>query len=530
VSSQTAVRVLLRRLSAGQVALVAVLLDLPTTPVWADGRTEDGRSVVLVGRHALGDSDDARALVDLVLAELGRGHEPAGVHVLVYLPQASRAIAEIVDPETCWSDDPDGVVDGHHVHEEVCAWGGRASGKTILVGAALAILAERHGRAGHAWPLRCLWLHSSLRDAEMKTARSLTEPLWGGRWRIEASGTTAVFSVGGADMVSADFTATRDPEAQERVRSAAHVVACEEPIASLAETGIAVDRYGLALTSTRRHMPTPRRVSIVSTNPGSKTHWVAQRFIEIGHPAWCTAVKVSNRERNTPEQLAAMAADFVSSPALRSRLVGEEWVDLPKGPLVTPDFDPVRHVAEKPLYLVPNAPLVLGWDSGVTTNVSACVVIQRNGRKVHIFASLIIENLGLRRLINDRVIPWLRARAPWMLNRENARAWLQHGMDPSMRPSKEAYGKDLDLNPERLLMVLLGGHTHAGTNAWAPRIAPLLYTLSPTTDTPLVIDPGPDTEIIRRLRRPVALRPRAGDGGRSTERPGEGRTNFCRRR
>src|SRR5262245_56648716 len=34
--------------------------------------------------------------------------------------------------------------------------------------------------------------------------------------------------------------------------------------------------------------------------------------------------------------------------------------------------------------------------------------------------------------------------------------------------------------------------------AWAPRIQPLLYTLAPTSNCPLLIDPGPDTDLGRR--------------------------------
>ena len=231
MSVQVARRVLLDRLGAGRVALLAVLLDLPSIPVWADGGTQDGRALVLVGRHGLGPAPDAEEVVQIVLEQLHRGVVPPGVHDVAYLPQASQAIAEAVDSERCWcGGEP---VNGTHAHTEICAWGGRGSGKTQMAAGALAVLGEQHRRRGYPGPLRALWLHSSLRDAAMKTARSLEEPLWGGLWRIEQDRTVATLSVGGADIATGDFVASQDPQAQERIRSAAHVLVCEEPLASL---------------------------------------------------------------------------------------------------------------------------------------------------------------------------------------------------------------------------------------------------------------------------------------------------------
>lgn len=40
---------LLKRLGAGGVVLLAILLELPIKPDWCDGVDADGRSILLVG-------------------------------------------------------------------------------------------------------------------------------------------------------------------------------------------------------------------------------------------------------------------------------------------------------------------------------------------------------------------------------------------------------------------------------------------------------------------------------------------------
>lgn len=106
--------------------------------------------MLLVGRHALGDRDAARDAIAAVLDSLKAGEVPADVHAIAYAPKASAAIAEVLAGAS----------------REVLLDGPRGSGKTQAVPAMLAGLAELHARAGHALPLRALWLHDSLKNAK----------------------------------------------------------------------------------------------------------------------------------------------------------------------------------------------------------------------------------------------------------------------------------------------------------------------------------------------------------------------------
>jgi hypothetical protein len=94
VSQAKAERLLLSRLAAGTTAFLPLLLD--AVLACRDGVDAMGRSILLVGRHALGRGEAAEAATAAVLEALADGEVPEGVHALAYAPKASEAIAEIV--------------------------------------------------------------------------------------------------------------------------------------------------------------------------------------------------------------------------------------------------------------------------------------------------------------------------------------------------------------------------------------------------------------------------------------------------
>src|SRR5262249_8967920 len=150
--------------------------------------------------------------------------------------------------------------------------------------AVVVALAEQHERAGLALPLKALWLHTTMQLASMKTATSLEGAPWNGLWQIRSAREVAVFVLGGREMVLMHFVPTEDPTALERLKSETQVVVVEEPVASLSESGGVEERkYELALSSMGR-LPTARPIALLSTNPGSRTHWCFARFFDPGRP------------------------------------------------------------------------------------------------------------------------------------------------------------------------------------------------------------------------------------------------------
>ncbi|HWP34497.1 MAG TPA: hypothetical protein VNM66_02775, partial [Thermodesulfobacteriota bacterium] len=409
-------RLLLDRLAGGATVLLAILLELGRPPAWADGTDADGRAVLLVGAYQLGDTPQAREACRSVLEALAQREVPAGVHAVAYAPAASEAIAEIVAGEAA----------------EVLIDGPRGTGKTQAVPAALAALAELHARAGEALPLRVLWLHDSLVNASLKTGRSLEAPLWGGLWSLRNDRTTAVLTLGGTEVVVADFVGTRDEAAAERLRAEAHVIAVEEAVPSLEESGGVEERkYELALTSMR--LPTRRHVAIVVTNPGDVDTWPYLRWIEGGGRPGCVRCPIPASDRLSEAEVAALRAAFRESPDLERRLALGEWSALKLGEVVAEGYDPAVHVAPEPLRPDPNHILVIGWDGG---HSPSAVIGQLIGGQVRIYAALNALKVGVLELIEDQVIPWLAQWAPWA--RRQAAAALTHVIDPSMATPGQA--------------------------------------------------------------------------------------------
>ncbi len=463
MNSARAQRLLLDKLGSSTTALLSIHLALPSVPAWCDGVDADGRVIVLVGRHALGQSDAAQDAIQAVLDSLRAGEVPEGVHAIAYAQAASRLIAEVVAGES----------------SEVLGDGPRGSGKTQAVPAALAILAERHVRAGYALPLRCLSLHDSMVNASIKTGRSLEQGLWGGLWSLRDDRRMAVFTLAGAEMIVADFVGTRDETAAERLRAEAHVMAAEELVASLDEAGGIQERhYELSLTSLR--LPTLRRVAISTTNPGDTESWPYRRWIQGGGRPGCVRVQVPAEDRLSPAEVSALRAAFRDSPDLEKRLALGQWAALIVGEAVAQGFRQELHVSPVPLVASGYAPLIWGFDGGLTPSGVCGQEIEGH---VRLLVSIVSTRAGTRQFL-ELVLAWIASNAPWAL-RSRSTSIISY-YDPSMDVKDQS---DVEQSPVRVLREVLGGATYPGAVKWPSRRDPLLSLLTrlnPGTGKPVL--------------------------------------------
>jgi hypothetical protein len=382
MTTAKAQRFLLERLGRGSTVLLSLHLALPSLPPWADGVDADGQAVLLVGRHGLGAGVAADEALAMVLGVLQAGEVPDGVHAIAYAPRASAAIAEILG----------GTPD------EVLLDGPRGSGKTQAVPGALAGLAELHVRAGAAAPLRVLWLHDSLTNAAVKTGRSLEHPLWGGLWSLRDDRRVAVLTVAGVELVVADFVGTRDEASAERLRAECHVLAAEELVPTLDEAG-GIEERKYELGSSSRRLPTRRRVTMATTNPGDVDTWPFKRWIEGGGRPGCVRCEVPATDRLTPTEIAALRDVFRDSPDLEARLARGEWSGLKLGEMVAEGYDGAVHVAPGPLVPSADHVLAIGWDGG---HSPSAVIGQMVGGQVRVFAGLNDLKVGVLELIEDQ--------------------------------------------------------------------------------------------------------------------------------
>jgi hypothetical protein len=426
-----------------------------TSPPWAaDGVDVLGRTVLLVGRHALEQTEEGRAYVAEVLAALrDRDEVPNGVHAVSYAPQASKALALIVD---------------EHGPAHVLCHGPRGTGKSWASPGGLAALAELHARAGYPLPLKALWLHDSGVNAAAKTIPTLEE--WGGLWTVRDDHRLAVLTIGGVEMVHGSFVGTSDQNSAERLRAAAHVIVAEELIPTMTEgEGIQERHYDVAWSSTAGRLPGRRRVALSLTNPGSPDSWPYKRWIEAGGRPGHAAVEIPASDRLNEQEQTALRESFPGSPDLRNRLALGVWSELVLGPAVTPSFSDA-HIAPKRLRPKDGVELVLGHDGGHTP---VTIIGARYQGAIEVYAALVSEHAGTRQHITNLVRPWLKQHAPWTLGRASGTR-LRHYVDPSMATGEQA---DIDQDPVRVIRELLGGVIREGAVDWSARIEPVTALL-----------------------------------------------------
>lgn len=458
--------------------LCAILLELPYKLPGCDGVDSEGRSIVLVGRHNLGQDGEADLLCEYVIEQLAAGGCPEQVHPVVFAPKASEVIAAAVT----------GPV------EEVLAHGPRKTGKTHTLAGAALVNAEWHLRAGFVAPFKVAWLHDSLMSAAGKTGQSLELPLWGGLWTMKSDRTLAWFTLAGKDLIRGEFVGCKDDSSAERLRQEVHMVLAEELVASLTDgTGITEDQYRLARSSAR--LETRRKSAVCATNPGAPDSWPAEYFgVPMPGkrppriPRTRLAIQVPADDRLTEAEKLEALQTFAGSPTLQARLAKGEWVMVEQGQAVVEGFDERIHVGATPI--IPHAAWLLGigWDGG---HSPSAVVGQLQHGQAQIYASFNLMGAGVLELIEQQLLPWLLTTAPWAL--QNGGAQLVHIIDPNMATPGQA---TISESAERMILAKLGGRIVRGAVRWPPRREAVLKAVSPRHEggrAPLVINPGEET-------------------------------------
>ena len=322
----------------------------------------------------------------------------------------------------------------------------------------------------------------------------------------------AALTVAGLEYVVADFVGTRDESSAERLRAECHVLAAEEVVPSLEESGgIEERRYELALTSMR--LDTRRRVAMLTTNPGDVDTWPFKRWIEGGGRAGCVRIPIPASDRLTPAEVRALRTTFRDSPDLEKRLALGEWSALKLGEVVAEGYDAVLHVAPDPLIVSPNHQLAIGWDGGHTPSA---VIGQLINNQVRIYAALNDMKAGVLQLIEEQVAPWLIQYAPWA---RHGGGGLTQIIDPSMATGSQS---DIRDSAERVIRDTLRGAIVKGPVAWAPRREAILRVLAPRTEggvVPLAISPVRETELLRTALGSRWYYPRTPDGRVDRSRP-----------
>lgn len=384
---------------------------------------------------------------------------------------------------------------GERARQILCL-GARGDGKSFGALWGMVLHAIEHQAAGYPLPITVLGVRDTFQNHKLTTHKSLSNPAWEGRWRLQGDGHVAIFSVEGQDFVRLELVGVDSPTDAERVRTECHLLWVDEPAPAMAVSGgISEELYGIALSSQR--LETHARVALLTSNYPDEEHWSWQRFVE--HPEEGTAYfRIPPGERASPEYRHELEVAYKNRPDLRRRLVEGRPGAVILGEQVAVGFNEDVH-APRGLRLVPDrtATLWIGQDGGLTPTT---VFGQREGKRVKVLAALSSEHDGVKQHFRGLVLPWLSEHAPWALEDVGEESPIIVMYDPAMDVDGEG---DTEANPLKIMRSLLKARYRPGPDKlrWALRREPLLNILGALDhgEPALQIDPVQARGLVKAL-------------------------------
>jgi hypothetical protein len=368
--------------------------------------------------------------------------------------------------------------------DEYALFGIRGDGKTIGVLAAILAHAQVHKQKGFALPVPWMALRDSFANHKVTTLESLLKSLWGGRWRLYDNNHLAAFRQGAGqdDLVLLKLAGCDNMDAVNKLRQEVVGVWVQEAAPVEQSGGVSETAYGIA-NSSKGRIPTFHSPSISDMNYPDADFWAWERFITDPQPG-TKAFQIPPRE-NKHVDLSywdQMERSLSNRPDLRRRLLEGKPGMIMLGQPVAQSFNLDYHVAKESLELVRGTEIGIGFDGGHTPTA---IIGQQTLTGMKIFASLYLDNGGMRQLLETQVLPWLARRAPWTL-RDSSQ--LLVGYDPSLDVGEQS---DIDQSALRAINDALSWPPcEAGPVRWPNRKDALLQALSRREG--LVIDPSCD--------------------------------------
>lgn len=356
---------------------------------------------------------------------------------------------------------------------EVAVLGARGDGKSIAALLTMLAHARLHADAGHPLPVRWMAVTDTFASHKLKTIRTLEHPFWGGIWRLRDDGHVAEAVIDGQVWVALDLFGVEDAGAMDRMRMEAHALWLEEPApAALLDSSSGVSESAFLLGVTSLRLPSHAHPAIITSNYPDDDHWVWRRFVTSPGPGRA-CVRIPPGERANAEQRAQWAEALKDRPDLLRRLLEGQPGTVQLGAQVAVGYNALLHVAKERLEPVHGIPLVIGWDAGHTPTA---IFGQRwPDGTLAILAALVTEGAGTLQHIEDKVLPWLQAHAPWTLRSAEG---LYHYHDPSMDTGDQS---DVTQSPVRVIRKLLGGVIRPGAVSWPGRRDPMLAVMNRLT-------------------------------------------------
>ena len=380
---------------------------------------------------------------------------------------------------------------------EMLCVGARGDGKTIGAFTAMLAHAKRHEEHGFALPVDWMGVMDTFRSHELKTIRSLEEPLWQGCWTLSGDGRVARGWTEGRRklLVEVHLFGVEDQGAKDKMRMAAHCLWVDEaaPTAVLVQSsGIDESAFLLGLTSLRS--PSHANVALITENYPDEDHWTWLRFYQHEAPGGTRRLfRIPPGERADPAQRAKWAEALKDRPDLLKRLLSGQPGGVMLGPQVAAGFNQDLHVAKGRLRALIHEPVAVGQDFGHTPTT---IIGQSYQGEMRVLVALASERGGVKQHLEQLVLPWLSTHAPWVLKNPD---YLIGEYDPAGEIDEQT---DIEQDPAGLLEEMLPGRWQKGPVAWQVRrdrlIAGLNAHLGPGRCA-LQIDPVDGRPLIQAL-------------------------------
>lgn len=331
---------------------------------------------------------------------------------------------------------------------------------------AMVLHSVRHEQAGFDLPTRWMGVTDTFESHKQKTIPSLEELHWEGRWRLYEQNHLAVYQVERNELVHLSLFGIEDKGATDRVRRAAHGMWFEEaaPTSVMVQSGgISGLAWATGLTSLR--LPSHCNPAMLTENYPDEDHWTWSHWrpgdaVVTFHPEFPRrmSIRVPPGERASPEQRQKWMQALRDRPDVLRRLLAGQPGGVMLGPQVAVGFDRTLHMAKERIFPIHGEPLIIGQDFGHTPTT---VIGQPWRGFIRVYASLTIERGGVKQLLEQSVLPWVRTRAPWALSNN----MIGGRYDPSAADEET----DIERNPVDLLEKYLPGYWEGGPASWEAR-------------------------------------------------------------
>jgi len=303
---------------------------------------------------------------------------------------------------------------------------GTGEGKSFASVVAILTHSERCGR-----PIRCAIVRDTHENIKLSTARTITEVFEQHPSLIVWKNDNKQLVIHGKYRIDVDLFGIDDLASLSKLQGPEYALIWLEepaPMADKVNAGLSEEVFNAALVRCARQKGTKSRLQI-SMNPADEDHWTYKRLIEapavdIDNPlitkqVWYIPAGENSNVSETSRQ--AVKSAYKDDLASYTRYVLGQFAPVYRGKKVTPEYNPLIHLAPQELMPVRGLVSFRAWDSWTNP---ACIMgqITTTGRLVFLNV-LTLEGSDVRTLAETQVLPMMNS-PRW---KDKPRAWRELG-------------------------------------------------------------------------------------------------------